>query len=256
MHHPAAPSSDRTPLRRLGRRLLDLLYPAACAVCRQTTSDGRLLCPGCDAQLPRLRRPFCDCCGEHFDGAIDGRFDCPNCGKLEFSFQFARPAMLRDLRLRELIHRLKYGREIHLAVELGRLAREALADPRFETPLLDQWPLVPVPLHRSRLRFRHFNQAAEIALQVAALSGLPMVAALDRVRPTTTQTSLTRAERLANLRGAFALSRAGRALAADPPAGVILVDDVLTTGSTVDACAKALVRAGIRRVAVITVMRG
>lgn len=215
-----------------------------------------MLCVSCDDELPRLVRPFCDRCGEHFEGAIDGVFECPNCGKLKFAFRFARPAMLRDPRLREMIHRLKYGRELHLAAELGRLAREAFADPRFETPLREKWPLVPVPLHRSRLRFRHFNQAAEIARPLAKLSGLPMIEALVRIRATTTQTSLTRAQRLANLRGAFAIGRVGRTLLDSPPPGVVLVDDVFTTGSTADACAKALAKAGIRDVVVVTVMRG
>ncbi len=242
--------------QHLAARLLDLLYPAECAICREPLPGDRALCGACDEDLPRLRAPFCTACGEPFDGAIDGTFDCPNCSTLKFSFEFARPAMRRDGHLRELIHRLKYGRQLHLAPELGRLARSAFDDTRLAAALDEGWPLVPVPLHRSRLRSRHFNQAAEIARPLSRLTGLPVVMALARIRRTETQTALTRVQRLENLRGAFALTRVGRKLAGAKPPGAILVDDVFTTGSTVDACAKVLRKAGVRRIAVVTVMRG
>jgi ComF family protein len=118
----------------------------------------------------------------------------------------------------------------------------------------EKWPLVPVPLHRSRLEFRHFNQALEIAGPMGRELGLPVVEALRRIRATETQTRLTRNQRLENLRGAFKASAAGERW--PQKAGAVLVDDVLTTGSTVDACAKALKKAGFRRVFVVTVMRG
>lgn len=256
MSRPALPSSERLSWRRLSGRLLDLLYPSECALCRCPLRDDHSLCDACDAELPRLREPFCGACGEPFDGAIDGTFQCPNCSQLKFSFEFARPALPRNESLRDLIHRLKYGRQVHLAPQLGRLAHSAFDDPRLAIALAEKWPLIPVPLHRSRLRFRHFNQAAEIARPLSQLTGLPVVRALARIRRTDTQTSLSRAQRLQNLRGSFALSRAGRALATSKPRGAVLVDDVLTTGSTVDACAKVLRKAGVPRVAVVTVMRG
>jgi len=156
---------------------------------------------------------------------------------------------------RELIHQLKYHRAIHLAAELGRFAAEALDDPRFADALTGGWPLVPVPLHRHRLLHRHFNQAAEIARVAGARAGLPVVAALKRIRRTDTQTRLSRKERLHNLTGAFAVSAAGRRWLARA-GGMIVVDDVLTTGSTVEACAATLKAAGCKRVQVLTVMRG
>lgn len=242
--------------RRCCGRLFELAYPPRCETCGVGLDGGRCLCSACDGALPRLRAPFCQRCGEPFEGAIDGPFDCPNCGKLRFSFEFARPAMRWDEGTRELIHRLKYHRAIHLAAELGRLAAESFADPRFADALAGRWPLVPVPLHRQRLLDRHFNQAAEIARATGALVGLPVTNALRRVRRTDTQTRLTRKERLRNLSGAFALSAAGRRQLARESAGVIVVDDVLTTGSTVEACAATLRKAGFKRVQVLTVMRG
>jgi ComF family protein len=119
--------------------------------------------------------------------------------------------------------------------------------------------LIPVPLHQSRIRTRQFNQAEEIARAVAKLSGLPMEKWLKRVRKTETQTRLTRKQRMENLKKAFEVrttwnKKNPAALTGAP--GVILVDDVFTTGSTVDACAKVLRKAGVKRVAVLTVLRG
>lgn len=246
---------DRSRLGFALGRLLDLVYPPRCECCGDSLRLGRCLCPGCSGALPRVEEPFCQRCGEPFEGEIEGPFDCPNCGKLKFCFEFARPALKWDEETRELIHRLKYNREIHLAGELGRLAAGALEDPRFDTALAEKWPLVPVPLHRRRLLHRHFNQSAEIARAVGKQSGLPVVAALRRIRSTDTQTRLSRKERLRNLTGAFALSAHGRKWLSRVN-GVIVVDDVLTTGSTVEACAATLKAAGCKRVQVLTVMRG
>ena len=164
--------------------------------------------------------------------------------------------MVRDERTLDLIHRLKYNRELHLAEGLGRLAHEALEDPRFAPALAGGWPLVPVPLHRTRIRERHFNQAEEIARVLAGLTGLPLQRMLRRVRGTETQTALGRRQRMENLKGAFAPARSFLRGNAALPAGAVLVDDVLTTGSTVHECAKTLRKAGVRRVFVVTVMRG
>ena len=235
---------------------MDLLYPPSCAVCSAALSHGHALCQSCADDLPRLTEPFCQCCGEMFDGAIDGDFTCPNCHGLKLSFEFARPALVRDERTLDLIHRLKYKREIHLARELAVLAGESVADPRFAPALSEGWPLVPVPIHRKRLRHRHFNQAEEICLPLSELTGLPVLNALRRTRETGTQTRLSRKQRMENLRSAFAITRRGRGWIETSPGGAILVDDVLTTGSTVNECARTLRQAGFMRVLAVTVMRG
>lgn len=250
-----APKSPRW--KQLAARVLDLLYPPNCEICGLSLSHGRALCDVCDADLPRLAEPFCKSCGETFPGMIEGPFACPNCHKLRFAFQFARPATIRDERTLDLIHRLKYGREIHLANELGRIASGAFTDdPRLGPALEGKWPLIPVPLHRKRHRHRHFNQAAEISRALALHTGLPVLHALRRTRETDTQTLLSRSQRMANLSGAFEVTRRGHRWIADSPRGAVLVDDVLTTGSTVHECAKTLRRAGFRRIVVVTVMRG
>ncbi len=253
---PPTQQPDVSGWRKWLGRALDLLYPPLCAVCRVDLSDGRSLCEACDADLPRLVEPFCETCGETFPGQIEGPFACPNCRHLKFAFEFARPATSRDERILDMIHRLKYSREIHLAKDLGRLAAESFADPRLAPALAGKWPLVPVPLHRKRFQHRHFNQAEEISRVLARHTGLPVLKALRRIRATGHQTALTRAQRLENLRGAFAITQLGLRQIEESTAGAILVDDVLTTGSTVDECAKILRRAGYQKIAVVTVMRG
>jgi ComF family protein len=256
VHGERLPGEQRQGWRKLLGRMLDFVYTPQCALCGEVLSDGRSLCASCDEELPRLTAPFCMKCGEPFQGLIEDEFKCTNCSELAFSFEFARPAMMRDARTRDLVHQLKYGRAIHLAEELGRLAVESLADERFRPALAARWPLVPVPLHRARFQHRNFNQAAEIARVMAQHTGLPVLAALKRVRATNTQALLGRKQRLNNLRGAFAITRAGRRHLAKTKRGVILIDDVLTTGSTVQACAAVLRRAGFKTVLVVTVMRG
>lgn len=237
--------------------LLDLLYPGRCAGCGDGVAGPRALCAGCEAGLPSLRPPFCSTCGEEFRGRIAGRFECPNCRDLAFAFEFARPALPRHPLLLEMIHELKYGRRVELAAELGRLAARAFGeDLRLEAARLAGWPLVPVPLHRRRRLWRHFNQAEEIARALGRATGLPLCPALARLRATGSQVRLSRAQRLSNLRGAFGLSRAGAAFAASAPPGAVLVDDVFTTGATTDECARVLRRAGVQKVVVVTVMRG
>jgi len=242
--------------KRWFSRCLDLLYPPVCAFCESGLAHGRSLCDNCHGDLPRLAEPFCTTCGEMFPGLIDRPFDCPNCHNLTFSFEFARPALERDDRTLDLIHRLKYRREIHLARELGQLASESFQDPRLAPALEEKWPLIPVPLHHKRLRHRHFNQAEEIALVLSGITGLPVIKALHRSRKTETQTLLSRKQRMENLRGAFTVTRNGRNWIGNQPHGAILIDDVLTTGSTVNECAKTLRQAGFQRVLVVTVMRG
>ncbi len=250
------PPPESPPWQRWTSRALDFLYPPRCAVCGTGLTDGRSLCGPCGESLPRLEPPFCDRCGESFPGQIDDTFSCPNCATLKLAFSFARPAMVRDERTLDMIHRLKYAREIHLAPELARLAAESFNDPRLAPAIAGNWPLVPVPLHRGRFQERHFNQAEEIGKTLSHLTGLPLLPALARLRSTGHQTSLSRSQRLENLRGAFAPTPGGLRWVKKSPAGVVLIDDVFTTGSTINECAKTLRKAGFRAIHAVTVMRG
>lgn len=232
-------------------RVLDVVYPGVCHLCGEGVPCGGALCSTCGDDLPELSRPFCEICGEGFDGAIEAAFDCPNCSDQNFAFEFARPALVRSPGTMALVHDLKYGRRLELARALAGLTERAFEDPRLRTALDEKWPLVPVPLHRARRRWRYFNQATEVALPLGRAIGLPVLEALKRTRPTVTQTRLSRTQRQKNLRGAFEVVRGFV-----PPDGVVLVDDVFTTGSTVHECARILRKSGVQKVVVVTVMRG
>ena len=241
----------RRAWRAFGARALDAVYPPVCHLCGAVEAGSGGVCAVCEESLPGLAEPFCERCGEEFDGRIEGPFACPNCRGQKFHFEFARAGLTRSGGAMKLIHDLKYGRHLELAPALGRLAARALEDGRVRAAAEAGWPLVPVPLHRGRERGRHFNQAREIARELGGQGGLEVEELLRRVKRTGTQTRLTRAKRLKNLRGAF---QAGPEAAGRE--GVILVDDVFTTGATVNECARTLRRAGVQKVIVVTVMRG
>lgn len=246
-----------TTWQTIAARALDLLFPCSCAICGCPLQNGDSLCTPCTTSLPKVSPPFCESCGAGFQGRIESTFQCPNCDSMRFAFEFARPALVRSPQALDLIHRLKYRRASHLAPSLGRTLNDALDDPRFGVAKAERWPLVPVPLHWTRLRSRHFNQAAEIARGLSLVSGLPVLHALRRTRETGTQTLLGRSSRLQNLKGAFETTRAAsRFTSLHPSASAILVDDVLTTGATLHACAQALRKAGFKRIAAVTLMRG
>jgi ComF family protein len=162
------------------------------------------------------------------------------------AYQRARAAVRFDDISRALVHSLKYGDRLDLAPTLGRWMARAGREILAETDAL-----VPVPLHWRRLWARRFNQSAALAGAISSATGVPVAhAALHRVKPTPQQVGLSRKERATNVQGAFRGDRAevaGRRLT--------LVDDVLTSGATVDACARALLRAGAARVDVLVFAR-
>lgn len=228
-----------------------LLYPPHCAACGVAVAHASAcLCLGCRRARTRLTGPRCRVCGQPYSGALSSSFRCMNCGDHGFSFEFATAAYRSRGVVRELIHRFKYGRRLHLRHLLGRMLAEGFRDPR----LADLRPeaIVPVPLHPARQREREFNQAEVLARVAARRNRLPVADCLRRTRYTLTQTHCHREERFGNLEGAFAV-RPGAAVGGKVLA---VVDDVLTTGSTADACAGVLRAAGASAVVVITVARG
>ena len=243
--------------RNFSSSLLDFIYPPSCELCSTAISNGRYLCENCVNALPRIKAPFCDHCGEMFEGHIESNFICPNCSKLDYAFSFARPVLLSSDHARTIIHDFKYRRSIHLARDLATILCEAFEDPRLQLAREQKWTLVPVHLYWKRKQHRHFNQSQEIAKHVAQMLGLPLCDALTRLRATPTQTHLSRKQRLLNLKGAIQISRRGEAyFRENPSGGVILIDDVFTTGSTVQECAKTLRKNLCENIVVVTVMRG
>ena len=238
------------PFRRTSEALISLFYPPHCAACGSETGAGVHLCAACADKAVRIEPPFCRVCSQPFDGAITSEFTCANCDDRKFHFDCAVTRLLSRGVVREFVHRFKYGREFHLRHPLADWAAEALDDERIKARPFDF--LVPVPLHSARRREREFNQAEAIADLLARRTRAPVYHALKRIRYTTTQTRLDRHERMENLRGAFRVRHPARV----QNRHLLLVDDVFTTGSTVDECARVLRQAGAASVRALTVARG
>jgi ComF family protein len=227
------------------RLVLDAALPPLCAACRSTLGDQGGLCPACWSKVSFIAPPYCERLGIPF--AYD-----PGPGVLSMeaiadppAYGRARAAVRFDDVARDLVHRLKYGDRLDLAGMMGRWMARAGGELIAEADAL-----VPVPLHWRRLWGRRFNQAALLAKAVSEAHGLPILhGALRRSRATLQQVGLTHAERAANVQGAFAVTDDGKALIHG--ARLILVDDVLTSGATIEACTRALLRAGAGSVDVL-----
>ena len=201
--------------------LLQLLFPDRCAGCRRF---GELFCAGCQAQLS----PY----------PPDGRAPPASLAQVQIAYVFQSP-------LREAVHQLKYRKHQRIARPLGRLLASHMAA---QAGAYDA--VTAIPLHQSRLAERGFNQAESLAREVAAALRLPLIGgALVRLRATEQQAKLNANGRAENMRDAFGWR------GAPPPARVILVDDVYTTGATMGACAEALLTAGSRSVAGLALAR-
>ena len=236
---------------RWGESALALAYPPVCQVCHAERAVPRLGWVGsrCRREAKPLLPPFCHRCGLPFEGAISGPFECSNCRDADLSFESVRAAVLAEGVVRKVVHRFKYDGAVWFRPFLGRLLFRAAR------PVLSagHWDLlVPVPLHPTREREREFNQAELLARFLGSRLGLPVRTDLiERVHETPTQTHLGREARQENVRRAFR-AIAGRSLEG---LSVVVVDDVLTTGSTTDAVARQLRRLGAERVCVWVVAR-
>lgn len=229
--------------------LVSLIYPPACTICSASIGSTEYLCPDCEGKLSRIVPPFCAKCSEPFDGAITTRFSCVNCAHRKLYFDAAISAYRSRGIARHVILNFKYRKEIYLRHLLGRWLIAALDDQRLRDRKFDA--IIPVPLHPAKQRERGFNQAALLAELVGLKLGIRARPILERVRFTTTQTAFDRAERMQNLRHAFRLRRNADVRRLD----VLLIDDVLTTGSTLSECARILKQNGARTVYAATAAR-
>jgi ComF family protein len=252
----------RTWVGQIAESLFTVLFPSDCRICgAPLVRISRLpLCQEClDAMRP-ISGGVCTICGERLfssyafaDGAGEAR--CGLCRRIEPVFARAAAYGSYESGLRELIHLLKYNGVRPAANVLGRMLAEAIAtlEPGFAA---DSIAVVPVPLHRSKLRQRGFNQAeliARAAMKIRGYGGRLRLhaGALVRIRDTASQIGLTSHQRRENLRGAFRVAQPEAVNGRE----VLLVDDVFTTGSTVSECARVLRRAGATKVWVATVAR-
>ena len=219
-----------------------LLWPARCLVCAEAGEEARDLCRACSRVLP-WNHDACLRCALPLPPPMDASTTdaplvCGQCLRRPPPLQAVHAACLYDFPVDRLLPRFKFHQDLAAGRLLARLLAEACAEaPRPQA-------LVPVPLHRARLRRRGYDQALELARPLAQALDLPLrQRLLQRVRATAAQSELSAAARRRNLRGAFVV-----APVVTLPAHVVLVDDVMTTGATLHAAARALRRAGVARV--------
>lgn len=228
--------------RQFGQRVwtavVDTLFPPRCGGCR---AEGRLWCDACHASLVFVQPPTCDKCGEPNTIGL-----CHNCQAQPLQIEAIYSVVIFDGQIRQAVHGFKYERLSSLAEPFGRL----LADYWQTRALQADW-LVPVPLHAARQRERGYNQSELLARQLSQHTGVPLLPiGLRRTRVTKVQMQLNAAERKVNVAGAFQCNDtrlSGRR--------VVVIDDVCTTGATLDACASALLQAGAASVIGLTLAR-
>ncbi len=232
-------------LYRLFWKGVDWVFPPQCVGCGKV---GARFCDDCLAAVQKVPWPFCVYCGTPLSDLESGQGEglCPACRHAAPAFDQARAWALMAGGVRQAVHRLKYRRDWSLA---DILAVQLLAVVKAQGWKVDA--VVPVPLSAARHRERGYNQAALLAFPVALGLGVPYCPhGLRRVKETRSQVGLSRAERWANMQGAFtALPQRWQGQT------VLLIDDVMTTGATMHAAAKALKEAGARRVFALTVAR-
>jgi ComF family protein len=236
--------------RKGGVRLLDFLFPPLCVSCRARVRDAHALCASCWNTISFIEGAMCAACGMPFDVDPGGETLCAVCLAKPRDFTAARALLRYDDASKGLILGFKHGDRLDQAPAFARwLERTGHA------LLADTDLIVPVPLHRLRLWKRRYNQAAILAMRLAAFSGIacdPL--ALERKRPTPSQGEMTSAKaRRRNVLGAFRVPDGKRTHIRGRR--VLLIDDVFTTGATLDACARALKRAGAMRVDALTLAR-
>jgi ComF family protein len=237
-------------LQNFVKSFVDLVYPPGCPGCKKplprAAVDG-MICLSCWSGITMNRPPFCHACGRHLTNRDTGKNMCARCVREPKAFDRAFSVCVYDGVIKTLIHEFKYKDKQHLGIPLSKLLIDFIK--KYDLPVGYVDYLVPMPLHRAKLREREFNQAQILCREVGAAFGKPLLENnLFRYRATGSQASLEPHQRFLNVRGSFAVTEkqsvAGR--------NILLIDDVLTTGATASEAAQALKDAGANIVFVLT----
>lgn len=228
---------------------LDIFFPPQCLCCDAIVPRHGALCLNCWQSVHFITEPFCACCGLPFEFTLGEGALCGECLRERPAFSRARAAFRYDDASKALIVKLKYQDQLYLASIFAAWLAKAGAELIAASDLI-----VPVPLHYWRFVKRRYNQSALLARVLGKHIGLAVIPdALIRTRATPPQTGLSQAERRNNVKGAFAVNP--KHLSALKGKNVLLVDDVFTTGSTIEQCSKALLKAGASTVNILTLAR-
>lgn len=239
----------REAVERLSRRVLDAVLPPRCMKCGEVLVGESGLCPDCWRSISWLAPPCCACCGQPFPFDGGPGTLCGSCLQKHPAYDRARAVFRYDQNSRDMIIGFKHADRTEgvpaFAGWMARVGIELLGDAEL---------IVPVPLHWTRLAARRFNQAGLLAQALGRIAARPVEPqALERRRATSSQGRLGRLARFRNLKGAIAV--APRQAAAVENRRILLIDDVITTGATVDSAARALLSAGARSVDVLALAK-
>jgi ComF family protein len=239
------PAIRRSNIRKLLEACADLIMPPCCLICHSALGAHHMLCAPCWRDVHFIRHPLCDVTGIPLPFDTGERMISAAAAANPPAYDRARAVAHFSGSMRTLVHRFKYADRQDARALFGQWLFDASRELRAEADII-----VPVPLNRLRLLSRRFNQAAILAKTLSKLSKLPMdPSVLRRMRSTASQVGLSQAQRRRNVAGAFGVPRNRRASVSGKR--VLLVDDVITTGATAAACARALKRAGAIRVDVV-----
>lgn len=240
-------------LKLLARSILDIFYPRDCldsGVTLTPESSYRYLSNKSIKEIYWVKGPSCLTCGYPFSGQLIGTRICPSCRDLEPIFSSGKTAFILKGVSKKIIHEFKYHKGLHLLPDLIHLVKQV---PGY-IDYLENAILVPVPLHRSKLNKRGYNQSLILATLLAKQTrGTIVIELLKRIRATLSQTSLDRQQRQQNVKNAFALS--GKAVI-NGKSRYIIIDDVFTTGATLNACAAVLKKNGANNINILTLGHG
>lgn len=228
---------------RVLRKIISIFFPENCRLCGSITSEKKYLCPSCTSQICFISEPHCTVCGIPFQGETHSH-PCARCLKNAPEFSWHRSRTVYSDQVAHLVHGLKYGAKLDVLNLLGDWLMH------YQYLLEGSDFLIPVPLSIDRLRGRTYNQSLELARNLSRRMGIPVLAqGLQKNKVTPPQTTLARAERLQNLKGAF-IWTGNQNLEGKK---VVLIDDICTTGSTLSECARTLQLQNPREVGALTI---